>query len=790
MYNSLMTQIPDIDDLPQQRGQADSASSDSSAIPNQTAIKPLDTKDEKDSLAESAAAAEAASQQWSLPGIILVSSGLTVIVAAAIVQMFYPGAAIICGSVAIGGVVIAAVGLFWFRREISVAEAAARAASKKLKVAEKDLNSRQQVLITAEQTAKRQLEERLHDVERQEQKLTDRLSLFHEWMEFPLDDLDEEVEVIAPTDSSRSLAEKDRKVIKLLEEESKLLFERIQKNEYSKEGMFDTLKARNDAISLVDRVARIYRPESENPLMETSVFQITRACSRASLQMLVLLEQMPLGVQERNFQELHQYLRQGLRAWRVYKQAEPYMPYVNSAMYLGRFAMGANPVTLGAWWAAGKLTSEGAKLIAKKVIHQQALGFVVAVVRIVGFEAASLYGGDFRHRDSAWIYLAELTDLMSRMPINSENLKQAMREVTRSQLRSEYDRVYLYRCFAGGVSANPQRFEAADFLTASERQKIARKLGRFYRNFVPDAKPKAERKWQDAVLARLKVPVDLSGSEHPPVAEQKEECVRWLASILLVSKQLEPTELAEPLAATEFFVDASEETRERWLEQLIADPPYDVEMPDIERDGPLAEMLLQAAATLLVANLPFQIQEEAIFNDLAVYLDRDHDKAETILERAMVNHVADSLDRNSSKRRFSPEIARAILLGLDDEDNLLFAFDGAKLRDPQHQASEVPGVLIGSEQAVKFVAVGGPTDGIPTVLWQTELEHVRLRRLGGMWRDAAEIVSAKAASEASREKDPQAASTSATATIRVDGSLVSKFENYFQALIRHCGRPE
>ena len=54
----------------------------------------------------------------------------------------------------------------------------------------------------------------------------------------------------------------------------------------------------------------------------------------------------------------------------MYKSAEPYWPYVNTAYYLGRFALGANPLALGTWWFVGNLGSRGAQAIAQ---HMAAL---------------------------------------------------------------------------------------------------------------------------------------------------------------------------------------------------------------------------------------------------------------------------------------------------------------------------------------------------------------------------------------------------------------------------------
>ena len=145
----------------------------------------------------------------------------------------------------------------------------------------------------------------------------------------------------------------------------------------------------------------------------------------------------------------------------MYKSTEPYWPYVNTAYYLGRFALGANPLALGAWWFVSNLGSRGAQAIAQHVINRQALALLSNLVRVIGFEVAGIYGGDFRHRDANWIYAAELTELVSQFPLSRDSLAHALREVGALQLRSEYDRIFLYRCLANRKSAGPERYSAA-----------------------------------------------------------------------------------------------------------------------------------------------------------------------------------------------------------------------------------------------------------------------------------------------------------------------------------------
>ena len=108
----------------------------------------------------------------------------------------------------------------------------------------------------------------------------------------------------------------------------------------------------------------------------------------------------------------------------------------------------------------GNLGTRGAQALARHVIDRQALALLSSLVRVIGYEVAGIYGGSFRHRDANWIYAAELTELVSEFPLSRDSLAHALREIGALELRSEYDRVFLYRCLANRKSAEPERYSA------------------------------------------------------------------------------------------------------------------------------------------------------------------------------------------------------------------------------------------------------------------------------------------------------------------------------------------
>ena len=163
----------------------------------------------------------------------------------------------------------------------------------------------------------------------------------------------------------------------LLDAEAKQLYEKLREGYYKPDGKLDPQRIREDVDRLVTSVARVYRPDVKNPLLETSAEQLLRAASRSCLHILIVLERLPLNLKDESFSTLHGYVQKAVKAFDVYSSAEPYLGYASKAMYLGRFVAGANPLTLGVTWALTELGKRGAKAIGQKLIDEPCLCWVI-----------------------------------------------------------------------------------------------------------------------------------------------------------------------------------------------------------------------------------------------------------------------------------------------------------------------------------------------------------------------------------------------------------------------------
>ncbi len=618
------------------------------------------------------------------------------------------------------GGIAALAAVFWFRRQLSQTEIELESLRKRLADEEFRLANERAQVEELRRAVEQELQQQAARLDKRELALADRLVAYREWMEFP-----EPVNLIessAPSPANEKqladLARKDRQLNELLKNETKILYDNILANKYAIDGVVQIPVIRDDALALVHKVAAIYRPGIEQPLLGASLARITRGASRACLQVLVVLDELPLGVKDASLATLYGYVRNAVKAWQLYKTSEPYWPYVNAAWYLGRFAMGANPLTLGAWWFVGSLSQRGAKAVATHLVNRQALALLASLVRILGYEVAGIYGDDFRHRDANWIYAAELSELLASFPLSRDSLAHALREIGALDLRSEYDRIFLYRCLAGHKSARPQQYQPDQFLSMSERQAIALRLEKSLATFIHGKSADRVTSWKRGVEERLGVKLATSlAPTSLSVRAQLDDGIRSLASFLIAAKQLEPGELRQYLATTQLLAELPEADREPLLTQLQQDPPFFFEHPDLDPDSDLVGKYLADLALLHARTSPRDELTEETLLDVAVYLRRERKQMQAILAKQYAALLADRLASDAPVRKFDGPIARAALDLLEPGEQARFLYPGVTLAaDNGHPAgSDSPSLwLLGAGDRLIAFAIAPQ----PRVVWR------------------------------------------------------------------------
>lgn len=677
-------------------------------------------------------------------------------------------------GVYLGGLLALAGAVLSLRREKSTAEIVLSEQRKRIEQERVELRSRRDEIKTLQEAAERVLDKQGKIIDRRERQLAQKLIAFHEWLEFPQasDDFAD------PDDQQLSdLSKKDRQVMELLDREAKQLYDDILTNKYSREGEFDPRLARDDIERLAMSVARIYRPESENPLLETSIDQLLRAAGRTSLHMLVVLDRLPLAVKDYNINSLYRYLRQAVKAYGAYKSAEPYMPYLNGAYYLSRFAMGASPLTLAAWKVVGEISTRGAKKVAAHWFNRQAATVVYDIVRVIGFEVAGIYGGDFRHRDANWIYGAELTDLISRFPLSRDAISHGLKEIGSLRLRNEYDRLFLYQCLAAHASARPDRYRASVHIAAVERSAVAQRLEKFFHAFIHGKTPDRVTAWKEEVEQRLIVKLELESHITPPSVEtQRRDAIRSLASFLLAIKEREPDQLAQSLQLSKLFRDQPEMLQEQLLERFRENPPFFFEQPELEPSGELTSDYLDDLARLTVRVAPFDVPTDDMLQDVALYLRADAKKFQRDIEAKRETLLRERLQAPPIGK-LSPAAVLAVIQQLGFDERPAFLHGDARLDWPHHPRrgpySQGELWLLGCDDRALLVYV--PANGEPHALW-TGGSDVSVHRDKGYLTDDCLVTGGTWTID--QTPHPEA--------IRLPGQIGRRWELHFHSVVEFC----
>lgn len=631
------------------------------------------------------------------------------------------------------------------------------------------------------------LEARGQRLDAREVELDNRLISFQEWLEYPQPEDEDEAgdsktQAVSPgdlvEDSPAELSAKDQQVHDLLEAESSALYGKLKDGVYkSEDGKFDAAKARDDALDLVTRVAKVYRPESENPLLETSVEQLLRAGSRTCLHLLIVLERLPLNMKDANFATVHGHLTTAVKAYDVYRSAEPWLGYAGKALYGARMVAGANPVTLGLSFVLTELGKAGVKHAAKKFVDHQAVNALHDLVRVVGFEVAAIYSGDFRYRDPNWVYASELASLMSRFPVSRESLAHSLREIGALTMRNEYDRVFLYRCLSSHKPPRPL-IDARETLSQAERQEVAKKLEKFFRTFVHGkTRPRAEE-WIDDLESRLGVRLSIPELEHQSEAElsgEDNDRRRAAASLagFLTGVKARPLADMKSLLAESRTLTGLEDDEEiaRTLDALALDPSQFFEPPDIEADSDVLDGYFEDLIDLAVATPPQDVQADDLILETATYFGRDVKKTRSQIDRRYVELIAEQLPSDAPSKKVEPAAARLLVAELGEDEAPLYVYPSVTL-SPSPDAPplpENPGALwlAGTDSRVMLLS---ETLGL---LCSTERSQLTIEKIDGMVIDDCRV------SGSWQLADGGACNLSAT----VKGAVVTRYDSYFRSLV-------
>ncbi len=478
-----------------------------------------------------------------------------------------------------------------------------------------------------------------------------------------------------------ALAEADGKVLEFCRAESERIFNKIVRNAYAVEGIVQPREILADVGRLFEGVARIYQPGAKHPLLETSVEDILRFIQRSSLQILVQLEQLPLDVKRYNLREAYGLSQRALSYYGIYKSVSSYWDHARPMWFLGRLALGANPLTLGLSWTLTEIATRGGRRISQHYGRRYGLRLFHDTIRIIGTEAASVYGGDYRHRDPNWFYGLELMELQTVLPAQRKLLRALLEEVGSMPLRSEYDRIFLFRCLARGESGDPGRFEAAVTLRREEREALARRLETLVARYRDASNLGPLSRWKGEAEGRLGAVIQIEGCEESAAAPGKAlaPLLVSLVSYLVGHKGMETGQALGALEGSRIAALLGPEAFQEAWDGLAAHPPMLFDHPAVRPSAAEAEAYADDLARLQVEVAPFE-GSTALLEDAAGAVGCRADKAIERFHEACVERFRRRWTEDAPKSAVPPVIAVASLGLLTPPAEPVFFYKRVRVR--------------------------------------------------------------------------------------------------------------
>lgn len=327
------------------------------------------------------------------------------------------------------------------------------------------------------------------------------------------------LDVLEKTPSANELAafvDTDRKLIALIEAESQRAFDRVLENRYAAAKGVNTALILADVRSFVVQVAQLYRPETEDPLLETDIELVTKSLSSTALHLLVVVDSLPINLKSYNAARMYRLIRRGASYYGTYKAFRPFIEQGLNVLQMARIALGVNPAAVGAAWLAGKLTSYGARAIGERILQRQALQLLTDFIRVIGFEAAMIYGGGFRHRDANWVLGATLVNLEITRGTDLGGRDAALVKVCSLALRHEFDRIRLLHHLGKHKPVDISGTVPQILMTEIERANAAAVLTAHCKDTGVDMTIEAVTQWRQTVEDLLGVELDLPPGPQPP----------------------------------------------------------------------------------------------------------------------------------------------------------------------------------------------------------------------------------------------------------------------------------
>lgn len=204
-----------------------------------------------------------------------------------------------------------------------------------------------------------------------------------------------------------------------------------------------------DIREIVRDVARLYSADTGDPVMSARVGDIALTARSVVSELLQAAQQVPFVDPTRlTMRQIVNGLERVQKVRNLYRKLTPYQHYVNGVTIAARLALGANPVSLVAWYLGG----EAAKAVGKRVLATYSevwlKELLEGAVALVYLRVAGAYDPRRTYLSTDWLALVEALRVHKHIPGIDHNRKLLLDRILHAQIPDEFAKMTLLRALA------------------------------------------------------------------------------------------------------------------------------------------------------------------------------------------------------------------------------------------------------------------------------------------------------------------------------------------------------
>ena len=303
-------------------------------------------------------------------------------------------------------------------------------------------------------------------------------------------------------------------------------------------------------------------------------------------------------------------------------------------------------------------------------------------------------------------------------------------------------------------------------------------------SFIHGKTRKAVDDWRAGVERRLglklHLPDTLPATLHEKSADQPHSeqltAVSSLAAFMICVKGCPIDELETRLNFADLFRTLDDVSRRNLIEGFAENPPYAFEPPDLDVSLPIVSHYVTDLCRLTARSRPWDVQPDEIVLETAVFLGQEFTKVKKQLDREYGDAFVTLLPKDAPGSNVDTLVAKVALAELTRDESLLFAYTGTSIRWPSQIAlpdGDRKSGLVGTSTRLMLIE----TSDRGFVAASSLLSGLTLEKIPGRLIDDCQITGSTWTIEGH--------AGTAAVSVRISGSMISRFDSYFRPLTKH-----